>query len=146
EIRTALEDLRKAAVDIVTLGQYLRPSEHHTPVARWVNPVEFAEWKRIGEQELGFQHVESGPLVRSSYHAEKQARTVQAGGPGEIRDILEADVPAPSEVVGLTTPATAVGSALTLPGASRSAGASEGSGPSAGSMPALVQIGVRRAG
>ncbi len=99
EIHTGLRDLRKAAVDIVTLGQYLRPSEHHAPVARWVSPAEFAEWKRVGEDELGFRHVEAGPLVRSSYHAETQARTVSAGGVGEIRDIVEADVPAPSEVV-----------------------------------------------
>jgi len=100
EIRQALEDLRKAAVDIVTVGQYLRPSEHHAPVARWVTPAEFAMWKRVGERELGFRHVESGPLVRSSYHAEKQARTVQAGGPGEIQDVLEADIPAPAELPG----------------------------------------------
>jgi hypothetical protein len=65
-----------------------------------VTPQEFAEWKRLGEQELGFAHVESGPLVRSSYHAEKQARTAVAGGVGEIQDILEADVPAPAELVG----------------------------------------------
>jgi lipoic acid synthetase len=100
EIRRALEDLRRASVDIVTLGQYLRPSEHHAPVARWVTPAEFAEWKRVGEAELGFRHVESGPLVRSSYHAEKQARTITAGGVGEIREILEADVAAPAEVIG----------------------------------------------
>lgn len=99
EIRRALEDLRKASVDIVTLGQYLRPSAHHAPVARWVTPQEFVEWKRVGEVEIGFAHVESGPLVRSSYHAEKQARSVPAGGVGEIREILEADVPAPAEVV-----------------------------------------------
>jgi lipoic acid synthetase len=99
EIRQAMEDLRKASVDILTLGQYLRPSEHHAPVARWVTPDEFAEWKRVGEQELGFQHVESGPLVRSSYHAEKQARVVNAGGVGQIQEILEADVPAPAEVI-----------------------------------------------
>ncbi|HEX6558350.1 MAG TPA: lipoyl synthase [Longimicrobiales bacterium] len=98
EVRQALADLRKASVDIVTVGQYLRPSSHHAPVARWVTPEEFAEWKRIGEHELGFRHVESGALVRSSYHAEKQARTVTAGGVGEIRDILEADVPAPAEL------------------------------------------------
>ena len=98
EIRTAMADLRKASVDILTLGQYLRPSEHHAPVARWVTPAEFAVWKREGEDALGYQHVESGPLVRSSYHAERQARTVRAGGPGEIRDILEADVAAPAEV------------------------------------------------
>src|SRR5881394_1032073 len=90
EIRQAMEDLRKASVDILTLGQYLRPSEHHAPVARWVTPDEFAEWKRVGEQELGFQHVESGPLVRSSYHAEKQARVVSAGGVGQSQEILEA--------------------------------------------------------
>lgn len=98
EIRAALEDLRKAAVDIVTLGQYLRPSPQHAPVARWVTPAEFAEWKRLGEEQVGFAHVESGPLVRSSYHAETQARTVHAGGAGEIRTILEADVPAPAEL------------------------------------------------
>ena len=98
EIRQSLVDLRKAGVDIITLGQYLRPTEHHAPVARWVTPAEFAEWKRVGEEELGFRHVESGPLVRSSYHAEKQARTVSAGGVGEIREILEADIPAPAEL------------------------------------------------
>jgi lipoic acid synthetase len=97
EIRQALGDLRKAGVDIVTLGQYLRPTEHHAPVARWVTPQEFAEWRRIGERELGFAHVEAGPLVRSSYHAEQQARTAEAGGVGEIREILEADIPAPAE-------------------------------------------------
>jgi lipoate synthase len=99
EIHQSLADLRKAAVDIVTLGQYLRPSPHHAPVARWVTPHEFADWKRIGEEELGFRHVESGALVRSSYHAEKQARTVTAGGVGEITEVLEADVPAPAELV-----------------------------------------------
>jgi lipoic acid synthetase len=99
EIQQALEDLRRASVDILTLGQYLRPSTHHAPVARWVTPTEFAAWKRIGELELGYRHVESGPLVRSSYHAETQARTVQAGGVGEISDILEADVPAPAETI-----------------------------------------------
>ncbi len=100
EIRQAMEDLRKAGVDILTLGQYLRPSPYHAPIARWVTPAEFADWKRVGEEELGYQHVESGPLVRSSYHAEKQARTVQAGGVGEIQEVLEADLPAPAEIVG----------------------------------------------
>ncbi len=98
EIRQALVDLRKAGVDIVTIGQYLRPSEHHAPVARWVTPQEFAEWKRIGEEELGFAHVESGALVRSSYHAETQARTVGAGGVGEITEVLEKDERAPGEL------------------------------------------------
>lgn len=98
EVREAMADLREAAVDILTLGQYLRPSAQHIPVARWVTPDEFAEWKRIGEEELGFRHVESGPLVRSSYHAKEQAREVEAGGPGRITDVLEADIPAPAEI------------------------------------------------
>ena len=98
EIRQAMVDLREAAVDILTLGQYLRPSSMHIPVARWVTPDEFAEWKRCGEEDLGFKHVEAGPLVRSSYHAKEQAREVEAGGPGRIQEILETDVLAPAEV------------------------------------------------
>lgn len=70
----------------------------HIPVARWVTPDEFAEWKRVGEEEYGFRHVESGPLVRSSYHAKEQARELEAGGPGRIQNVLEADIPAPAEV------------------------------------------------
>jgi lipoic acid synthetase len=99
EIRQAMTDVRQAGVDILTLGQYLRPSPAHIPVARWVGPEEFADWKRIGEEELGFAHVESGPLVRSSYHAKEQAREVEAGGPGSIRAVLEADLPAPAETL-----------------------------------------------
>jgi len=98
EIRQAMADLREAAVDILTLGQYLRPSPMHIPVARWVSPEEFAEWKRVGEEEYGFKHVESGPLVRSSYHAKEQAREVEAGGPGSITSVMEADIPAPAEM------------------------------------------------
>ncbi len=98
ELRQAMEDLREAAVDILTLGQYLRPSPQHIPVARWVTPEEFAHWKRVGEEEYGFRHVESGALVRSSYHAKEQARELEAGGPGRIQGVLEADVPAPAEV------------------------------------------------
>jgi lipoic acid synthetase len=98
EVRQAMVDLREAAVDILTLGQYLRPSPMHIPVARWVTPDEFALWKRIGEEDYGFRHVESGPLVRSSYHAKEQAREVEAGGPGSITKVMEADIPAPAEV------------------------------------------------
>ncbi len=98
ELRQAMSDLREAAVDILTLGQYLRPSEDHIPVARWVTPEEFREWKLIGEEEYGFRHVESGPLVRSSYHAKEQAREVEAGGAGAIQDVMEADIPAPAEI------------------------------------------------
>ncbi len=72
EVVQTLHDLRAIGVDIVTIGQYLRPSLRHLPVARFVPPEEFAEYKRIG-LELGFRHIESGPLVRSSYHAHKQA-------------------------------------------------------------------------
>ena len=99
EIRKAMADVREAGVDILTLGQYLRPSAAHIPVARWVGPEEFAAWKRIGEEDMGFAHVESGPLVRSSYHAKEQAREVEAGAPGSIREVLEADAPAPREVL-----------------------------------------------
>ena len=98
EIRQAMGDLREASVDILTLGQYLRPSRQHIPVARWVTPSEFEEWKAIGEGEYGFGHVESGPLVRSSYHAKEQAREVEAGGAGPITEVLEVDLPAPAEV------------------------------------------------
>jgi len=99
EIRQAMADLREAGVDILTLGQYLRPSPSHIPVARWVGPEEFAHWKRVGEEAFGFAHVESGPLVRSSYHAKEQAREVEAGDAGSIREVLEADLPAPGELL-----------------------------------------------
>ena len=68
ELEGAIADLRNVGVDILTLGQYLRPSEQHLPVVRWWTPDEFA---RLGDyaRGLGFAHVESGPLVRSSYHA-----------------------------------------------------------------------------
>ncbi|MDE2773617.1 MAG: lipoyl synthase [Gemmatimonadota bacterium] len=89
EIRQAMRDLRDAAVDILTLGQYLRPSLLHIPVARWVTPEEFAQWKEVGERELGFRHVEAGPLVRSSYHAKEQAREVEPGEPGRVREVRE---------------------------------------------------------
>lgn len=98
EIHATMRDLREAAVDILTLGQYLRPSEHHVPLDRWVTPEEFRRWKEIGEGELGFRHVESGPLVRSSYHAKEQARELEAGGPGRITEILEADTGSAVEI------------------------------------------------
>jgi lipoic acid synthetase len=79
EIPSAMEDLRDAGIDILTMGQYLQPTTFHLPVDRWVRPDEFAEWKRVGE-EMGIAHVEAGPLVRSSYHAGKQLkRAVEAG-------------------------------------------------------------------
>lgn len=70
EVRQTMRDLREHKVDIVTLGQYLRPSAMHLPIIRYVPVDEFAELKRFG-MDLGFRHVESGPLVRSSYHADE---------------------------------------------------------------------------
>jgi lipoic acid synthetase len=78
EVLECLADLRAAGVDVVTIGQYLRPTEHHLPVDRWVHPDEFARWKELGES-FGIAHVEAGPLVRSSYHAGKQFRRATAG-------------------------------------------------------------------
>ncbi|MDD5262171.1 MAG: lipoyl synthase [Methylacidiphilales bacterium] len=72
ELDRVLRDLAAIRVDILTLGQYLRPSANHLPVDRWVPPEEFASWKERA-LELGFGVCESGPLVRSSYHADKQS-------------------------------------------------------------------------
>ena len=77
ELLGAMRDLRAHGVEILTLGQYLRPSADHLPVARWYRPDEFAELRRIG-LALGFRHVEAGPLVRSSYHAWEQAEHAAA--------------------------------------------------------------------
>ena len=73
EVVEVMRDLREHQVDMLTLGQYLQPSVHHLPVHRYLHPEEFTELKSIGD-ELGFDHVASGPLVRSSYHADLQAR------------------------------------------------------------------------
>jgi lipoic acid synthetase len=73
EVKAVLAELRALGCDIVTLGQYLRPSLKHLPVARYVHPDEFAALKEHAVA-LGFPHVEAGPLVRSSYHADQQAR------------------------------------------------------------------------
>ncbi len=72
EVMQVLADLRAHKVDMVTIGQYLQPSRNHLPVDRFVHPDEFAEYARIGD-EMGFHHVASGPMVRSSYHADKQS-------------------------------------------------------------------------
>src|SRR5262249_52753766 len=77
EVQAVLRDLRAHQVDIVTLGQYLRPSPKHLPILRYVTPDEFAELKRFG-LSLGFAHVESGPLVRSSYHADHSHESATA--------------------------------------------------------------------
>lgn len=72
EVVELMRDLRKVSCDIMTIGQYLQPYERRLPVERYVTPAEFAEWKRIGE-DMGFKHIESSPLTRSSYHARQQS-------------------------------------------------------------------------
>lgn len=69
EVVQTMTDLRSVGVDLVTIGQYLRPTSHHLPVVTWWTPAQFEEWKRIGEDELGVSHVESSPFTRSSHHA-----------------------------------------------------------------------------
>jgi len=78
EIRSVMADLVNRRVGILTLGQYLRPSSWHLPVDRFYHPEEFQHWKQVG-QDMGFEHVESGPLVRSSYLADRQFASFRAG-------------------------------------------------------------------
>ena len=73
ELLSTLDDLRAHDVDMLTVGQYLQPSKNHLPVDRFVHPDEFAEYAEYARL-IGFSQVASGPLVRSSYHADKQAR------------------------------------------------------------------------
>ncbi len=77
EVVATLADLAAIGVDIVTVGQYLRPTSHHLPIARWWTPEEFDELARIGTEELGLAHVEASPLTRSSHHAGSIARSVE---------------------------------------------------------------------
>jgi lipoic acid synthetase len=67
-----MKDLRAVSCDIMTIGQYLQPHARRLPVERYVTPEEFARWRELGMQ-MGFKHVESSPLTRSSYHARQQA-------------------------------------------------------------------------
>jgi lipoic acid synthetase len=81
EVEDLMHDVREASsADILTIGQYLQPTRNHLPIDRWVHPDQFVEWRRVGLAK-GFRVVESGPLVRSSYHAEEQA------APLSLRDI-----------------------------------------------------------
>ena len=73
EIMETLEDIRLQGVDVLTLGQYLRPTLNHLPVQRWVTPEEFDKYKMLAKA-VGFKEVASGPLVRSSYRADKISR------------------------------------------------------------------------
>ena len=78
EIELTLRAMAADGLDILTLGQYLRPSAQHLPLYRWISPEDFARWKRFG-LEIGFRVVESGPLVRSSYHADEQSAALVTG-------------------------------------------------------------------
>jgi lipoic acid synthetase len=73
EVEAVMQDMRAHDVQMLTLGQYLQPSVHHLPVQRYVTPEEF-DALRVAGEKMGFTHVASGPMVRSSYHADKQAK------------------------------------------------------------------------
>ncbi len=94
EVEETMADLRSAGVDIVTLGQYLRPTPRHAPVDRYVEPGLFAAYERAG-YELGFSFVASGPLVRSSYHAAEGfvSARLRPAGPGVGRHVELGDPP-----------------------------------------------------
>ena len=79
EVIDVMSEIVDLGVEIFTIGQYLRPSKAHAPLMKWYTPEEFSQLKSIGE-DLGFNHVASGPLVRSSYHADEQYRTASAAG------------------------------------------------------------------
>lgn len=106
EVLETMRDLRAVGVDVVTLGQYLRPSAKHAPVERYVEPEKFDAWARAGE-ELGFGYVASGPLVRSSYHA-AEAFVLGGGKPsvgGKVaQNVTPGLIPAGSLVRQRTAP------------------------------------------
>ena len=81
EVLQTMEDLRRVDCDLLTIGQYLRPSPKHHPIDRFYAPAEFAELASAGEA-MGFKHVAAGPLVRSSYHADQQLAAAQPSSAG----------------------------------------------------------------
>ncbi len=87
EVVDVMRDLVGVGVDIFTIGQYLQPTKRHLPVERYVHPDEFAEYKATGES-LGIKHVESGPLVRSSYHAEEQVDKWSGASCGNSQSVV----------------------------------------------------------
>lgn len=93
EVVQTLRDLAAIGVDIVTVGQYLRPTSHHLPVARWVEPEAFALFKAQGEA-LGIAHVEASPLTRSSYHARQASNAAAGAGAGEVAGAVAVAAPA----------------------------------------------------
>jgi lipoic acid synthetase len=84
EVLATLADMRAIGIDIVTIGQYLRPTARHRPIHRYVHPDEFARYKAYGEGR-GIPHIESGPLVRSSYHAKESRQSVPVTMPSGSR-------------------------------------------------------------
>jgi len=87
EIEQTLRDVVSDGVEILTIGQYLQPTPRHLPVARWVTPEEFQHWKEFG-LSVGLGVVESGPLVRSSYHADEQSQKYTGGEHLNTRNAL----------------------------------------------------------
>ena len=87
EIERTLRDLAGDGMDILTIGQYLQPTKQHLPVDRWVTPEEFRHWREFG-LSVGFGVVESGPLVRSSYHADEQSLRYTGEGHLNTRNAL----------------------------------------------------------
>ncbi|MBM3262203.1 MAG: lipoyl synthase [candidate division Zixibacteria bacterium] len=87
EIYLVMKDVARVRCDILTIGQYLQPTKKHLPVDRYVTPEEFASFKEVGER-MGIRHVESGPLVRSSYHAAQQADRMERDVSG-VKELLE---------------------------------------------------------
>ena len=108
ELFDVMRDLRAHDCDIVTIGQYLRPTMQHLPVERYYDPAEYQAFRDYGA-ELGFTHVEAGPLVRSSYHAEKQAGIDRIGGKRDHPDRGRA------AWLSTTSRSSAAGRAVTLP-------------------------------
>ncbi len=97
EIKEVLQDMAQVGVDILTIGQYLQPSKQHQPIDRWVHPDEFQRWKEYA-LEIGFGVCESGPLIRSSYHAEEQSAKYDVRA---RRLTMQAEVEAAKEVSAL---------------------------------------------
>jgi lipoic acid synthetase len=95
EVRATLADIRRAGVEILTIGQYLQPTPRHLAVARWVHPDEFAAYREQA-LALGFSHCEAGPLVRSSYHAHEHVRPRPDGALAEVPPAARRGPPAPA--------------------------------------------------
>lgn len=98
EIKEVLQDMAAVGVDVLTIGQYLQPSKQHAPIDRWVHPDEFQRWKEYS-LEIGFGVCESGPLIRSSYHAEEQSAKYDVRA---RRRAMQAELKAAKEVEALS--------------------------------------------